>query len=298
MTLLMMRFQSVSPNFKLRGQGQLFRFGGSLTLNRMAWFTYSQADVFIAGKILGAQLLGAYSVAVNLANMPMQKMMAISNQVAFSAFAKLQGDPAALAAGILRTLRLSLMLSIGLLWGLAATAPVLVPLLLGNKWVDAIVPLQVLAAIVPLRIASATLSTACIAAGHVSMDLKNNLTGAMLLAPAFAVGAAYGGITGLALAWLIVFPLFFLIVVRRIAGKLGLTTRSVLGELWRPGCAGAVMVGSIALVEWKFSGLPAPLLLGVGCGVGALSFIASVRLLDPAMLKEVMNFVLPSGGER
>ena len=120
----------------------------------------------------------------------------------------------------------------------------------------------------------------------------------MLLAPAFAIGAVYGGITGLALAWLIMFPLFFVIVVHRIAGKLGLTAVSVLHELLRPGCAGAVMVGSIALVEVAFAGLSAPLLLGLSCGVGALSFVASVRLLDPAMLKDVMNFVLPSASQR
>ena len=287
-------FKPVAPSFKLRGQGALLRFGGSLTANRLVWFAYSQADVFIAGKLLGPQLLGAYSVAVNLANMPMQKMMAISNQVAFSAFAKLQADKAAFALGIQNTLRLSLTVSIGLLWGLAATAPVLVPLLLGDKWSDAIVPLQVIAAMVPLRIASATLSTACIAAGHVGMDLKNNITGMLLLAPAFTLGALYGGIIGLAAAWLLMYPVFFVITVVRIASRLEMSIAELLRPLARPGLAGVSMAACILLLQQGLASLPGLPLLGVECAAGAAAFVLAVRLLDPGTLVEVRRFVQPS----
>ena len=80
-------FGLVRPSFALRGQHGLMAFGGSLTVNRTVWYFTLQADIFIVGKLLGPQLLGIYSIALNLANMPMQKIMAVSNQVAYSAFA-------------------------------------------------------------------------------------------------------------------------------------------------------------------------------------------------------------------
>ena len=289
--LMLMYFGTVAPTFGLSGQRRLVMFGGALTVNRVIWFLYSQADVFVAGRLLGPQLLGIYSAAVNLANMPMQKIMAISNQVAFSALSKLQADPKALAEGVLSSLRLVATIAVGLLWGLAATAPVLIPLLLGDKWLQAVLPLQLVAITVPLRILGSTLSTATIAAGHVSMDLRNNIAGLLLLAPSFMLGAHLGGINGLALAWLAMFPVFFLVVVKRTSGALGLRMRTVLGQLGRPALAGASMVATVLGVEKLFDHLSQPLLLALIIAAGATAFVVSLAVIDRATLRDMLHFV-------
>jgi len=291
-TLLLLRFGTVMPRFALRGQRELATFGGALTANRLVWFAYTQADVFIAGKLLGPQLTGAYAAAVNLANMPMQKLMGISNQVAYSAFSRLQGDPKALAQGVLGSLRITATIGIGLLWGVGATAPDLIPLLLGPQWQLAVVPLQLVAAVVPLRLVQTTLSTATIAAGHVGTDLRNNLVGLAVLAPAFATGATWGGVNGLALAWLLGFPLVFAMAVKRITGKLGLGLRQVLRQLLEPVAAGAAMWGSIEFVSRMLTGLvPGPLSLAVQVAVGGLVYVAVVALIDRPTLRELRSFV-------
>lgn len=289
--LMLTYFSTVRPSFGLRGQRRLVTFGSALTLNRIVWFLYSQADLFIAGRLLGPQLLGIYSAAVNLANMPMQKIMSISNQVSFSALSKLQDDPKALATGVLQSLRLVATIAFGLLWGMAATAPVLVPLLLGDKWSQAILPLQLVAMAMPLRIVGSTLSTATIAAGHVSMDLRNNIVGLLLLAPAFMVGAHFGGINGLALAWLTMFPLFFLVVVMRTSKALALRAGSVLKQLVRPALHGAIMVAAVLAVEWELHQLDKPLLLAAIIAAGAVAFVTSLALLDRATLRDMLQFV-------
>ena len=290
--MLLLRFGTVAPRFALRGQRELATFGGALTANRLLWFAYTQADVFIAGKLLGPQLTGAYAAAVNLANMPMQKLMGISNQVAYSAFSRLQGDAKALAQGVLGSLRITATIGIGLLWGVGATAPDLIPLLLGPQWLLTVIPLQLVAAVVPLRLVQTTLSTATIAAGHVGADLRNNLVGLAVMAPAFALGAHWGGVNGLALAWLLGFPLVFVLAVRRITGKLGLGLSQVLRQLLEPAAAGAVLWLVVSGLSWVLTPvLPAALSLAVQVVVGAACFVGVVALIDRPTLRELLGFL-------
>ena len=292
--LLTWHFGTVAPSFKLHGQARLVAFGGSLTINRLIWYFWSQADVFIAGKLLGPQLLGAYSVAVNLANMPMQKIMAISNQVAFPAFAKLQDDKAAMAVALLRALRVVLALSVGLLWSLSGVAPELVPMLLGDRWVSIVIPLQIVSAIVPLRIMTSMLSTALIAAGHVNDDLMNTVGAAALLIPGFCAGAYFGGVTGLALAWMICYPIFTLILTKRAAVRFGLPMTSILHQLLSPAISGAAMLVTIATVRAVLTRQPPPMIL-LGAGLaGAATYILTLWLCDRQLLKDFKDLIAPT----
>src|SRR5262249_33733739 len=73
----------VRPQFTLRGMSQFMKFGGAWSASRFAWQLTYQADVLIAGRLLTQDAVGLYSVAVQLANLPLQKAMSVLNQVAF-----------------------------------------------------------------------------------------------------------------------------------------------------------------------------------------------------------------------
>ncbi|MEO0972268.1 MAG: oligosaccharide flippase family protein, partial [Pseudomonadota bacterium] len=49
------------PRFALRGLGDVVSFGGQVTINRVLWYFYAQADVFIIGRLLGKEVLGVYA---------------------------------------------------------------------------------------------------------------------------------------------------------------------------------------------------------------------------------------------
>jgi hypothetical protein len=97
------------------------------------WFWYSQADVIIAGRLLGKDLLGVYSVAMHLANLPAAKLSALVNQVAFPAFASIQHDRERYAAHFLLAMRLLSFLVFPVLWGMSSVAPELVRVLAGQQ---------------------------------------------------------------------------------------------------------------------------------------------------------------------
>jgi teichuronic acid exporter len=293
-TLLSARFDVVRPTFTLRGQSGLVRFGGGLTLTRVVWFGYTNADVFIAGRLLGAQLLGVYSVATSLATLPMSKIMAVSNQVVFSALARLQEDPRAFAEAVRRALRVGTTISVGLLWGLAAVADDLIPALLGRKWESAVVPLQVIAAIVPLRVAAAVLSVACVAIGRVELDLKGNLAAAALLLPAFAVGASLGGAVGLAVSWAATFPIAYALFAGMVAKSLGSSKIDLLTQVWPALAAGALLVLCATVVRGSAPEASPWLRIALAGGCGTAAFMAGVRLLDRDTWRMLTEFLLPS----
>lgn len=289
--LLLLRFGGVAPRFALRGQRELLGFGGSLTVNRAVWYFSGQADVFVAGRLLGQQQLGYYTVALNLATMPMQKLMQIANQVAYSSFAKLQGEPERRNAALLRSVSLMSSISVALLWGLAATAPDLLPVLLGATWQPATLPLQIISVVVPLRIVAALLSTALVACGHVRDDLYNTLLGAAILIPMFIAGTLGGGLIGLSLAWAVAYPVYGLLLMRRACLRFDLGLSEVLRQLGTPLAGGLALAAAVTAVRLGLPELAIVLRLPLQIAAGGLAYLLALRLLDPSLLHEARQFL-------
>jgi teichuronic acid exporter len=181
------------PHFSFLGAGTLISFGGKVTAGRVLWFFYSQADMFVAGKLLGKEALGFYSVAMHLASLPVQKVSGILNQVAFPAFSKIQNDSATVKLHVLKSVRILSFLSFPVLWGISSIAPEIVQLLLGPKWEPAILPLQILPMIMPLRmISNSFLPSAVDAIGRPDITMKNLIGASIIMPVAFLIGCQWG----------------------------------------------------------------------------------------------------------
>jgi O-antigen/teichoic acid export membrane protein len=218
------------PIFSIRGTRDMVMFGGNVTVTRILWFWYSQADVIIAGRLLGKDLLGVYSVAMHLANLPAAKLSALVNQVAFPAFASIQQDRERYAAHFLLAMRLLSFLVFPALWGMSSVAPELVRVVLGSKWEDAVVPLQLLALIMPVHMFAPFMNTAATGMGRADVSAKQVLTAVVVMPAAFLIGIHWG-LVGLALSWVIAFPVVFAVAIRLFVPIVGLRARDVLGAM-------------------------------------------------------------------
>lgn len=236
------------PGLSLRGIGPMIAFGGNVTAARVLWFFYSQADMFIAGKMLGKEALGFYSVAMHLASLPVQKITGVLNQVAFPAFAQIQHDSQVVAAYFLKGVRLLNFFAFPVLWGISSTAPELVRLLLGVKWEPAILPLQVLPAIMPLRMIGGFLNSAVDGVGRPDISVKNLISASVIMPAAFLIGSRWG-IEGLCIAWLIGYPVLFFGNLLRALPALGLTVSEVMRAMAWPTLASMTMYGSVIFVS-------------------------------------------------
>ncbi len=119
-------------------------FGWHVLVSVLAWSAYERLDNLTAGRVLGQAALGFYAMAWNLANVPLEKVTSLVTTIIPSYLAAVQNDPASLRR-YLRTLTEPMALAtFPATIGLALVANDLVPVAMGNKWHDAILPLQVL----------------------------------------------------------------------------------------------------------------------------------------------------------
>ncbi|HAJ57185.1 MAG TPA: hypothetical protein DCL35_05385 [Candidatus Omnitrophica bacterium] len=131
-------------SFDLNCFFELFAFGKNIVGFKMLNFLVGNIDVAMVGRLLGSSVLGVYSMALNLANLPRLKLSFIISQVAFPAFAKIQDDIAAVSAAYLKIVRFASVVNFALLTGLAVLAVPFVQVVLGERWAQLSGPLPVL----------------------------------------------------------------------------------------------------------------------------------------------------------
>ena len=278
------------PSFRLGALGRLAHFGGAVTLNGVVWFLYAQADIVIAGRRLSAHEVGLYSTALFLAALPVAKLIPILNEVGFSAYARAAHDPAQVRAGFLKAARTVSLLTFPIFLGLAATAPALVPALLGAQWTGAVPVVRLLALAMPLYAVANLFGPAVNALGRPRVQLGNALIGLAIMPAAFWIGSARGA-SGIAAAWALAYPLLFAASMLRSLGVIGLAPRTLIRAVAPPTLAATAM-GLAVLAVPDASLTDTPLLIGQ-IAAGALVYAALLRLAFPARLREALALVRP-----
>jgi len=198
------------PRFSLTGMRSTISFGGTVMISRVLWSFFMQIDAVIVGKLLGKEMLGFYSVSMQLASLPVQRISAIINQVAFPVFSRMQDNREQFQSVVLKSIRLLGLIAFPILWGISSIAYEIVSLILGVKWEAAALPLQLLTLVMPLRVIAQFLPSTTDARGRPDVNLKNIAFTAMIMPVAIFYGAQWE-IVGVALAWVVVYPfiLFF-----------------------------------------------------------------------------------------
>ncbi|MEH3035442.1 MAG: lipopolysaccharide biosynthesis protein [Sphingomonas adhaesiva] len=276
----------VLPSFDFRGAGHLARYGGVMALGQLFWFVQSQADVFIAGRHFSAHLLGIYTTSLFLAQIVVAKFVPALNDVAFSAYARLQHHADARAQAFVKGVRVVMAAALPFYLGLAATAEPLVLAMLGEKWREAIPVVRVLALAMPFMTMQVLYQPACDAIGRPGISVRNGATGAAIMAAAFAVGVG-GGATGLAMAWCVGAPLYLLLGSRRALPAIGARGVDVFRAV-RPAATAALAMAAIVIaIDRSLPPLAAVPRLAVLVVVGVAAYAAALLILARSLVREL-----------
>jgi O-antigen/teichoic acid export membrane protein len=277
------------PSFSLKGMRRFMVLGGQVTAARVLSFAYSQADVFIGGRVLGKDLLGFYSVSLHLASLPVQRISGVVNQIAFPAFAQASQDPKTVPLHMLKGVRMLSLLSFPVLWGISSVAPEFVAVLLGPRWQAAVGPLQLLPLVMPITILSPFLNTAFQGIGRAGVVVRNMLTASIIMPVLFWAGTHWG-VMGLSAAWLVGFPLVFLVNLRRMLPLVSLRLADVLAAIALPATAASVMYGCVAAARQVLpSGLPTPAVLATLIATGATAYAIATLAVNRKGLREALR---------
>jgi teichuronic acid exporter len=230
----------VIPSFAFKGTRSYMGFGGYVVANRLLWYFYTQADVFVIGKLLGKELLGYYSVAKNLANLPIDKVSSIISQVAFPAYSSIQTEHQRMRALFLKAIGIISFVAFPVSWGISSIAPEFVATVLGDKWHMAVLPLQLLCLAIPIHMVHMQINPLVLALGQPNITFKNLLFLSIVMTLGIVFGSKWG-LTGVSLAWLTISPIVCLCNIWRSVKVLKIKLGNVLSPMFKPILSSSIM---------------------------------------------------------
>ncbi len=244
-----------------------------LSLHSIGGYLSLQIDKLIVGRRDGAAMLGAYSLADQIAAMPTSELLAPMNRALFPAMAAVQDDLARLREIFLSALGIQAALALPAAIGLALVAPDVVTVMLGERWSDA----------GPIMTALA-LAYGVNALTHSSVYLMNSLGRYRTLAL-----VRWGVLAGLALLVFVVWPASGAREIAWFRTGIGALTIGIVACLTmrylpgvrmvqmgrvvvRPVLASLLMAACVAWITSSAADLAAWLRLGVAVSGGACAY--------------------------
>ena len=280
----------VWPVFAWAGLTQHLRFAGNLTISSLLWLIVVDLDLMLAGSMLGVAAAGAYAVAKQLASLPLDRMSSITNQVLYPALAKSQGQPELLIAQVTRTARLLLFVIVPVAWGIACVAPEAVIGVLGEKWQDAVIPLQFMSIGIPIRLMGGFATTVAQSQGRGDIVLQNSLIMNCTIPLAFYVGSLWG-LNGLASVWVSVYPAVLLFTIHRSAATFGLGAWTFFGPGMLSMAVGAAMAVLVQLARLVWEMPPDLFTLGYLVGIGVIAYVGLNLIFNRQPMKEILALI-------
>ncbi|RMB51404.1 O-antigen/teichoic acid export membrane protein [Sphingomonas sp. PP-CE-3A-406] len=277
----------VWPSFNFRGAGTIARYGGVMAASQLFWFLQSQADVFIAGRSFSPHTLGIYTTSLFLTQIFVSKFVPPLNEVAFSAYARMQHDPDAIGRAFVRGVRMVMIVAMPFYMGLAATSEPLVLTMLGEKWRETAPVVHLLALAMPFMTLQVLFTPASDARGRPGIGVRNGATGAIILASAFLVGVHWGP-TGMGVAWILAYPLYLSISAWRTLPVIGVRARDVAAAVAAPAFGGIAMALVVGLVDRTLPPLDAHWRLAILVPIGAAVYASWMLVFARATIREVI----------
>jgi O-antigen/teichoic acid export membrane protein len=154
------------PSFDVRAGRALLSFGLGHSMAQIGLLFSQQGDNLVVGRWLGPAALGIYGRAYNLMVMPAAAFGRIVNRVLFPIMSQVQDERHRLANAYERGLAIVALISLPISAFLWVVAPEFIPVILGPRWTEVVLPFRLFTISLMFRMAS-KISDACIKAAGV-----------------------------------------------------------------------------------------------------------------------------------
>jgi O-antigen/teichoic acid export membrane protein len=233
------------PVLGIREAGVFGGFSGYVLLDRTLWHVFANIDALIVNKTLGTTATGYYSVAQNLATIPLSKIAGVFGEVSLPAFSSIQDDQTRVRKSLVLASRNMALLAFPIGAGLASVADPLIVTLLGDNWASVSTAFQFLAVAIPFRLMGLFESPVLLAMGRPRALLLNRAVSLTILVAALLIGSRWG-LAGVAAAWAAAAPAIWVATTARCCRVFGWQP----GEMLRPAIAPLfVSVAMFAIVS-------------------------------------------------
>ena len=126
--------QPLCPWVGVQEYRDLFRVATAEVLNNVTNYLAENLDFFVLGKWLGASALGLYNRSFYLMDLPVRHFSSALSSVMFPLYSQIQGDIPRLGGVFLRTVSLTAMVIMPVLFAMATVPGIIMGGLLGEQW--------------------------------------------------------------------------------------------------------------------------------------------------------------------
>lgn len=317
LVLLSYVMQPFRPRFRLDYWRELFSFSAWLQVNNILNFFNRHIENFMVSRVAGVSAVGSLSMAKETGQL-LREMAEPINRAAFPGYSRVNKDPARLLNVFCDVMGAMMILGFVMAVGIFSVAHLLVPTLLGAKWLHIVPLVQWLALATLLMIMMSSTNNVLIALGRIrwatsiiAVRLTLMVIFLNLLLPIYGVlGVAYATFATLSLVLVVAY-----MVLRR---NMALGLRRVVYILYKPGLAALAMfllVNGVFPTHWASEPMPWQLAqLFAAVAAGGICFFLVLGLLwllesrpegpELQLVKLVhartglLSFLLPGGSPR
>lgn len=246
----------------------------------LADFFARNLDSLIVGGVLGATLLGYYAMGYQIVRVPDQLISGPFYLYIFTAIARATHDegPQAVQELAVAGLRLGAAALAPLFCGLALTADLAVPLVLGDKWDGAIVPLRHLAAAGFFFCMCSIMATTLMGHGKSGLRLRLSILLGVAVIGSVAATVRYG-LEVVSAAVAIAMGLVCAAYVHVLGRDLKMSRRRLLAA-FAPAAAGcAVMAGVVLGARALLADAPIWLEFALMVALGGITYLAALWVM-------------------
>lgn len=225
---------------------QYLRFGVTVALGESLFYAYSKSDKFFAGRAWNPTLLGYYSFALQLAQIPTEKIVVLINQVSFPAFSKLQFDQDRFNKFYLNIIRITATLVLPIFMGGYLLGENIIKTLLNENWYPMISLFRYLCLAQIMTALNAVNNFVHTAQGRPQWSLYFNAVMAIFMPISFYFAVNYG-LNAILIPWVTTYLFICLVWIILTLKKIGVNMNSYLKILFMPFTATMIMSVSIIL---------------------------------------------------
>jgi PST family polysaccharide transporter len=279
-------------HFSLDSFRQLAPFGAAVSVSRVLWHVYSNADFFVVGTLLGQAALGVYTIAFKLTMLLADKISGVVNTVGFPVYSAMQQDDLNRTKRyFLRSAELVSIVSLPALTGLFLVASEAIPLLLTPKWTGAVLPFRIMCWTGLLMSIGSLQAPILLARNRADLNVKFSAACCIVMPAGFWFGVPYG-LPGVCAAWAGLYPI--LLAAYYVVGRplVGYRWPELARSFAPSGISTLVMIAVVLSVQRALLGVPSgPPRLALTILAGMIGYAATVKLLFPAPLDYMKQLI-------
>ena len=263
----------------------LIKFGMHTIGSLLADYVSRNVDNLIVGAILGASPLGYYAMAYQVVRVPDMLISGPLYLYIFTAVSRAAHDPnrQALQRLAVSVVRLTSAGFAPLFCGLAIIADLAVPLVLGDKWDGAIMPLRWLAGAGFFFCLSALMGATLMALGRSALQLKMSLIQGVATIVIVAATAPFG-VTAVSAGLAIGIGLVCGLYIHELAGDLKMARVRLFKGIAPAAGGAAAMAVALLAARRLFAGAPPGAQLALLVALGAIVYAGVVFALSRRLI--------------